>query len=94
METCGEAQVCFYVDKNFQGFRTRFWDDQNQLNRKLDFRANSESRTVSSIKNLTPYYFRMWNSKGQNRCIAPSFQSANLGRWEDDVKYIGFYTKC
>jgi len=92
VEPCWSGQVCFYVDKNFEGFRTNSWDDANPKNQKLRFSSHPESRTVSSIRNLTPYYFNIWNAKGQRRCIPPGYKLGSLGSWDNNVHYIGLYT--
>ncbi|KJK46975.1 hypothetical protein UK23_21720 [Lentzea aerocolonigenes] len=91
-QPCEQGQVCFYVDTNFGGFKSRYWDDQNKVNKKLRFSALPESRTVSSIRNLTPYSFNIWNSKGKRKCLPPSYKLAYLAEWDNDVQYIAFYT--
>lgn len=89
---CKQAQVCFYTERNFEGSRVYYWDDGLQKSQKLDVRDYDLSRTTSSIKNLTPYYFHIWNAKGSHRCLPPGYEFGYVGSaYEDKITHIGLY---
>lgn len=92
-EVCKQAQVCFYTERNFEGYKSFYWDDALPLSKKLDARDWGYARSTSSVKNLTPYYFHIWNAQGSHRCLPPGYVFGNVGpAYEDRISHIGLYT--
>ena len=90
---CKQAQVCMYSERNFEGHMAFYWDTALTLSKKLDVRDYGYSKTTSSVKNLTPYYFHIWNAKGNHRCLPPGYVFSWVqAEYEDKISHIGLYT--
>lgn len=89
---CKEAQLCFFADRNFEGKRLYWWDDQLKLSTKLSITSHEPSWTASSVINRTPYYAHIWNARGEHRCLPPGYNFTYVGdAYDNKITHIGLY---